>query len=356
MKINPKKILSYALLGILLVFILVLTWIPIVFDIDHLDVNKWVTNSLINVGIMICAIILGEIFGDDKQKTKPNGLYQQALQKFSNKLKELEEGRKIIIYFSQFYIWFKALELKRKKESYLIDHGFDQMVAHSIVKYVDFEDVGQMRAGAYVKKIREGKEIKFRRISEEEYLLIKDILSPDFQIDAPEYTYYLSAFGGSSSASTLEQAKIIERKQNLNKTFNRTFKILLAVFISFLFGLATVQDLTDGGAREAIMNTITRLLALISGLLSGFLTSIVAVKLASQKLDNKTQVLTFMEIHYDNKDFIPKTYDELVEEDIRKEEEEKAKVITPEVMKEDEPAKEADTTAVAVVEMPLIRQ
>ena len=104
--------------------------------------------------------------------------------------------------------------------------------------------------------------------------------------------------------------------------------------------MATVQDITEGGAKEAVVNTTTRTFALISGLLSGFLTSIVAIKLASQKIDNKTQVLKFMEIHYDNKEFVPKSYDELVEEELKKEEEEKAKIITPEVVEEHDKEKQ----------------
>ena len=348
-KLNPKKILSYALLGVLVIFILVLTWVPLVFDIEHLDVRKWITTSLINVGIMICAIVLGEIFGEDKQKEKVDGLYQKSLKAFNELLARLTDDRKIIVYFSQFYIWFKARELKKKKEGYLVDHGFDQMVAHLIVTYIDRDDLEAMKRGVFIKiDERTGKEIKFKKIYEDQYQVLLNIYSTDFQIDAPSYTYYLSAFGDSSSVSTLEQAKRIEKKERLNKTFNRTFKILLSLFISFIWGMATVQDITEGGAKEAVVNTTTRTFALIVGLLSGFLTSIVAVKLASQKLDNKTQVLKFMEIHYDNKEFVPKSYDELVEEELKKEEEEKAKIIIPEVVKE--PKKEEPT----VIPLPML--
>ena len=176
------------------------------------------------------------------------------------------------------------------------------------------------------------KEIKFRKIHDDEYEILKVIYSPEFQIDVPKYTYYLSAFGDSSSVSTLEQAKRIEHKERLNKTFNRVFKILLAVFISLIWGMATVQELNDGATQEAIINTIIRLFSLISGLLSGYMTSVVTVKLSSQKIENKVQVLTFMEIYYDSKEFIPKTYEEIVEEELKKEEEEKAKYITPDIV------------------------
>lgn len=355
-KTNPKKILSYALLAVLVIFILVLTWVPLIFDIDNLDVRKWMTNSLINVGIMICAIILGEIFGEDKQKEKVvfaldengnptkeivGGLYQKALYEYNKILRRLTDDTKIIVYFSQFYIWFKGIELKRKKEGFLVDHGFDQMVAHSIVKYIDRDDLEQMRKGAFIKHDeKSGKDIKFRRIHDDEYEALLTIFSTDFQIDAPNYTYYLSAFGDSSSVSTLEQAKRLEKRERLNKTFNRVFKIALALFISFIWGMATVQELTEGGVKEAVVNTSSRMISLVGGLLSGFITSVMAVKLASQKLDNKTQILTFMEIHYNNHDFVPKSYDELVDEEIEKEKEEEAKVIHGEIINNTEEEKE----------------
>ena len=330
-KLTTKKLLSYALLGVLVIFVTVLTWIPLIFDIEHLDVNKWITNSLISVGIMISGIILGEIFAEDKQKEKVGGLYQNALTAYKNKLEELTTMG-LVVFFSQWYIWFKAKELKRKKEGFLVDHGFDQQVAQLIVKHIDKEELYRMQGGVYTKTLEDGKTLKFKRLSIAEYEVACEIFSPDFMIDAPTYTYYLSAFGDSTSMSTLEEAKRLEKREHLNKSFNRVFKITLSLFISFIWGMATVQELTEGGMKEAVANTITRMLALIGGLLSGFLTGVMAIKLASQKLDNKTQVLTFMKIDYDKKIFVPKTYEEMVEDEIKKEEEEKENVVTPEVV------------------------
>ena len=333
-KLNTKKLLSYVLLGVLLTFILVLTWIPIVFDIGNLNFNKWFTNTLISIGIMIAAIILGEIFGEDKQKEKVvykldrdgnpteeivGGLYQKALYEFSKKIKELVD-KEIHIYFHQFYIWFKARELKQKKESYLVDNGFDQMAAHLIVKFIEKDDLEKMKEGVFTKiDEKTGKEIKFKKIHDDEYQVLLEIFSTDFQIDAPKYTYYLSAFGHSTSESILEQSTEIEKREKINKTFHRVFKILLSVFISALLGMAAIQELTEGGAKEAAVNTISRMISLVGGLLSGYMTSIVAVKLAAQKLENKTQVLSFMTSYMEKGEFKPKSYEELVEEEEEKE-------------------------------------
>ena len=44
-KFNQKKILTYALLLVLVIFIVILTWIPLIFDVNHLDINKWITRD-----------------------------------------------------------------------------------------------------------------------------------------------------------------------------------------------------------------------------------------------------------------------------------------------------------------------
>ena len=340
-KVNTKKLLSYVLLGVLLTFILVLTWIPIVFDIGNLNFNKWLTNTLISIGIMIAAIILGEIFGEDKQKEKVvykldkdgnpteqiiGGLYQKALYEFNVKLKELIDTQ-IHIYFHQFYIWFKAKELKQKKESYLVDNGFDQMVAHLIVKYIERDDLEKMKEGVFTKvDEKTGKTVKFKKIHDDEYEILLDIYSTEFKIDSPKYTYYLSAFGHSTSESILEQSTELEKREKINKTFHRVFKIMLSVFISALLGMAAIQELSEGGVQEAAVNTISRLTSLVGGLLSGYMTSIIAVKIAAQKLENKTQVLSFMTTYIATGEFKPKSYEELVEEEEQKEIEEQEKI------------------------------
>lgn len=313
-KLTAKKILVWSTLSILVVLIIVLTAVPVIFDFDNLNVSQWITNSLISLAIMICAIILGEIIGEDKQKEKVGGMFQNAYTKYIEQLNKLIESQ-TIIYFSQFYIWFKARELLTKKEGYLVDNGFDQMLARLIIQNIEKEDIESLSKGIFVKN-----GIKFRKLNEQEIEVLEKIFSPDFKINAPEYTYYLSAFGDSTSVSTLEQAKKLEKKEHSNKTFNRTFKIVLSLFISLIWGMATVSD-AKGGASTVAVNMVSRFIALFGGLLSGFLTSVIAVKLASQKLDNKAQVLNFMEVYYIKGEFKPKSYEELVEEELKNEKE-----------------------------------
>lgn len=321
-RFTAKKALVFSVYLLLFALVVFLTAVPVVFDLEHLDVQKWITNSLINSGIMIISIVLGEITGTDKFKEKVGGLYQNSLKKFNDMLMELSESQ-LIVYFSQFYIWYKAKELKNKKIAFLVQHGFDHQVAIRIVSFIEKGDLEEMLEKNVIKiDPKTKKEVKFRKIHKDEYEVLKEVFSTDFTLDSPkEYTYYLTAFNDNSSASVLEKPRLIEKKERSNKLFNRTFKIVLSLFISVLWGTATISE-TSGGAKAVAANLIARLTALFGGALSGLLTSIITVKLESEKLEDKYTVLRDMKIHYEKGEFKPKSYDELVEEEIREEREE----------------------------------
>ena len=313
-RMTTKKILTYAFMFALFAFVFVLTWLPIIFDLEHLDIQKYLTNSLINVGIMISAIILGELFGEDRQKENVDGLYQIALARYNKALANLRSSG-LYIYFAQFFIWEKAKELKEEKEGYLVDNNIDPLFAHYLVEYAEKEDIDKMLNSCVSKKdSNTGKEIKLKQIDSDEYEIIKVIFSPDFNLDTYEHTYYLSSFGDGESSSKLRRGKKLNKKLSHNKTFRRLFKISLSMFISFLFGMATISELSGNGMKEAVSNTITRMTALFGGLLSGFLTSVISVKILSEILDDKSDILETAMESYEKREFIPKTYEEIVDE------------------------------------------
>lgn len=320
-KLTAKKVLVLSVYVLLFALVVFLTAVPVVFDLENLDVQQWLTNSLINVGIMIVAIILGEITGNDKLKEKVGSLFQIALKKYNDMLEKLIESGQIV-FFSQFYTWYKARELKNKKIAYLVNNGFDHQAAIKLISFVNREDLETMLHKNLIKiDPKSKKEIKFKIIYQDEYNVLAQVLSTTFQLEDPkEYTYYLSAFNDNSSASILEKPKIVEKKERSNLIFNRTFKIATSIFISVLWGSAAISEV-NGGAKAIIGNLIARLVALVGGVLSGFLTSAVTVKLESEKLEDKYKVLKDMEVHTEKGNFVPKTYEQMVEEEILNEKE-----------------------------------
>ncbi len=338
-KLNTKKILTYALMAVLPVVILVMTWIPFFFDFANIDWRKWLTSSLINIGISVASIIIGELTGTEKQQEKVGGLYQNALQRFNHSIENLRNSE-LYQYFSQFFTWFKARELKQLKEDYLVDNGIDLLQAHYLIAYAELEDIEKMKHGSF-KKIDEksGKEIRFRKITEEQYQIITNVYNPSFQLETYKCTYYLSASGDGTARSILSRAITLKEKEKKNKNFRRWFKIALYIFVSILFAAATIQELTGEGVKEAALNSTIRLFTFVSGILSGFMTAVVSVKLEAEMLDDKSDLHDIYRSSY-KKDFFPKTYEEIVDEEIEQEEKEKEEalknVVTPEIVEEEQ--------------------
>jgi hypothetical protein len=338
-KLNTKKLLTYALLSLIPVVVLVMTWIPFFFDFLNISWQKWLTSSLVNIGISVASIIVGEMTGYDKQTEKVGGLYQNALTRFNSSLKALRNSE-LYQYFSQFFTWFKARELKQLKEDYLVDNGIDLLQAHYIITYAEIDDIEKMRQGSF-KKLDEksGKEIRFRKVTEEQYLIIKNVYNPNFQLETYKCTYYLSASGDGTAKSILSRAVILNEKEANNKNFRRWFKIALYVFISILWAAVAIQELTSEGAKEAALNSMIRLFTFVSGVLSGFMTAVVSVKLEAEMLDDKSDLHDVYRKSY-KVDFFPKTYEEIVDEAIEQEakekEEELKNIITPEVVQLEE--------------------
>lgn len=342
-KLNTKKLLTWALMVLMPVVILVMTWIPFFFDFLNIDWRKWLTTSLINIGISIASIIIGELTGEEKQREKVGGLFQNALKRFNTSIDELRHSE-LYQYFSQFFTWFKARELKQLKEDYLVDNGIDLLQAHYLITYAEIDDIEKMRHGSF-KKLDEksGKEIPFRKITEEQYQIIINVYNPSFQLETYHCTYYLSASGDGTAKSVLSRAKTLNDKEKKNKNFRRWFKISLYIFVSILFAAATIQELTGEGVREAALNSTIRLFTFLSGLLSGFMTAVVSVKLEAEMLDDKSDLHDIYRSSY-KKDFFPKTYEQIVDEQIEQEEKEREEAIkntvTPEIVEEEQEEKQ----------------
>ena len=334
-KTNLKKAIKMITIVMGLLLIIFMTIVNIGFDPDHFDFFKWLTSSLILVGIMVFFLLIGESSGTDKQMENVNGLYQKDL-KLYNDMHEIISS--IEIYFSQFYIWFKARELINKKLDYLVSNDIDQLQAHYIVKYVNKEDLETLKRETIIKHDeKKNKDIKIKKLSEEEYVIISKIFTKEMLLNAPNYSYFLSAFGKSKNSTMVEQKYEIEKQMAANKRFNRIWKISFSLFISFIWGLLTVNDFMRGDDMQAWMNLVSRLTAAATSFFSGWLSSVIDVKLKAELLENKYLVLKYFKTFYDNGDFKPKSYEELADEEYAKEQEEKRKaresVIEPEIVK-----------------------
>lgn len=324
--INIKNMIKVFTLvwGLALIVVMTITNVGIK---EEFDFFQWLSNSLILLGIMVFGLLLGESIGKDKQVEKVGGLYQRNLLEY-NTFRKLVDP--IIVFFSQYYQWFMPKELRDKKINFLIMNGVEMKKAEYIVDYCTIDDFFELQQHPIE---REG--IIIRKLTSIEIEPVEDVLSGKIKLDLSNPSYYLSAFGLSNSKSVLEIGKQLDKEIKFNRKSNRIIKISVSLIVSLLLGILTVKEFMEGGDSQAWLNLISRVTALFTSLLSGWLSAVVDVKLRAEKLSNKTTILKMFKNAIDMKIFIPKSESELAKEELSnylKEEEDKLKnVITPEI-------------------------
>jgi len=319
-----------------LALIVVMTVVNLAIDPSKLDFWSWLSNTLLLLGIMVFGLLMGESIGADKQLEKVGGLYQSNLKEYNDKSKALES---IIIFFSQFYHWFKKRELYNKKVNYLINHDIDGNIVENVVKYIKLEHLPELQEHA-LKLIIGDKEIYIEKQNEQQIEAIRYVLEGKIKVDSPNASYYLNAFENSNCQTELEVGKQIDREIKFNKGFNRTMKIVISVFISLIWATLTVKDFMDAQDAQAWINLVSRITALFTSLLSGWSSSIIDVKLRAKKLKNKYNILTRFECAFNNKEFVPesanelakKHYEEYIAQVVKEQKEALDSVVLPEVL------------------------
>lgn len=290
-----------------LILIVVMTIVQLAIEPEKLNFWVWLSSTLLLLGIMVFGLLMGESIGTDKQIEKVGGLYQTNLKDYNDKNKSLEP---IIIFFSQFFHWFKKRELYNKKVNYLINNDIDGSMVENIVKYIKLEHLPELQNHALRLEI-DGKEIFIEKQSEQQIMSIKDMLEGKVKIDSPNPSYYLNAFENSNCSTELEVGKQIDREIRFNKRFNRAMKIIVSIVVSLIWATLTVKDFMSADDAQAWINLVSRITALFTSLLSGWSSSIIDVKLRAKKLKNKFNILVRFECAFHSKEFIPESSNEL---------------------------------------------
>ena len=314
--INLKKAIKVSTLLISLVLVIFISFFNATFDFDNINWFEWLANSSILVGIMIFGILMGNSTGTDIQQEKVGGLYQLNCSKYNDVSEQIEP---IKIYFSQFWLWYKQRKLIEKKIEFLVDNQFDTRVAKIIVNNIEKDD---LESGKLLYNIAEPLEkiyiknnIKIKKLNNEQIELVRKIF--DITLDTYGDSYYLSLYDdGDSKVNEAEKGKKINEKIAKDKRNSFVIKITSSLVISIVWGALTIYELSSGGdeaVKKAWLNLISRISALITSYLSGFSTSVVNVRDKARAIENKVDILKYFKQSYESKDFIPETYEQMIE-------------------------------------------
>lgn len=314
--INLKKAIKASTLFIGLILVVFISFFNATFDFANFDWFSWLANSSVLVGIMIFGILMGNSTGTDIQQEKVDGLYQKNSAEYVSISKTIEP---IKVYFSQFWLWYKEKKLIEKKVDYLVENQFDMRVAKIIIKSIEKEDLeidkllynqANPNEKIYVKN-----GIKIKKVNNDQLEIIKKT----FQIKLDTYadSYYLSLYDdGDSKTNEAEVGKKINEKIARDKRVGLGLKIVSSLIVSIVWGALTIYELTSGGddaVKRAWLNLISRVSALVTSYLSGFSTSVVNVRDKARAIENKTDILKYFKTTYDSKDFVPETYEQMLE-------------------------------------------
>lgn len=322
--ITAKKLIKASTLIMGLILIVFMTVSNIIFEPDKLDFFKWFTNALISTGIMVFGLLIGESIGHDRQSENAKGLYQKNLKAYNTFRQSIDA---IELYFSQFFLWYKEKELIKKKIDWLVNNSFDGQWAKMLVLYSNKND---LQIGKLIKNSENDKiyittdGIKLKKIENEQAEIVKKIY--EMKLNTPEYSYFLTAFDSKSMGGVLEQGTSLKKQIKSDKRFNRILKIASALFISLVWGMATVGDFADESAKmQAWFNLISRLTALLTAFSSGWASSVLTVKTEAEMIENKQRVLKYFKQTYESGEFKALTYEEEVEKEYAKIQAEKNK-------------------------------
>ena len=329
--ITTKKLIKGGAVFFGFALIIFMTFFDAIIDPKKLNLSTWLTNSLTVLAIMVFGILMGESVGQDTQQEKINGLYQNSCNEY---LAIRESIRQIDTFFSQWWIKHKERRLREKKIDYLVSHQFDTQVAATIVKNIEKSDlvVGKLiydenRAfeKIYLKENDKGKKIPFKKLDSEQAEIVKHIFS--ITLDTFEPDYYLSLFDEDLSTNDVEKGKKIANRITKTKVIKKATKIIGSLAISAVWGMLTIREFINGeGAnadaqrKAAWLNLISRITSLITSFASGYSTSVINVKLQSRAIQNKTDILTLYKNETEKKIFVPETYEQMIERELKEQE------------------------------------
>lgn len=300
------------------------------FDFSNFNWGEWLANSSILVGIMIFGILMGTSTGTDVQKEKVvyddnnkiiGGRYQLACSQYNDIALQIES---IKMYFSQWWLQYKDKKLETKKIDYLVDNEFDSRLATVIVKNIEKDDLelGKLRYDPLQpnEKIYVKGELKIKKLDEDKIEIVKNIFS--IKLSTFGESYYLSLFNeGLGKTNEAEKGVAIANKIKRDKASSYMLKISSSLIISIVWSALSINEFVSGGGdaavRKAWMNLLSRISALITSYVSGYSTSVVNVRDEASAIENKTSILKEFKQCYDNKSFIPETYEQMIEREYK---------------------------------------
>lgn len=268
---------------------------------DPVKRNSWIVRTLILVAISTFGIIMGEQIGIDTLLQKEGGKYQTSLTEYHDERVKVFNK---LEFFADWFIWFKAEELRRKQEGFLISEGMNDDYHLIIQNLMDID------CKAISQHSIEVNGVKILRKTERQAEAIKFVQNGNITIEAYESGYYVSKDQTVGNATQVERGRLLDKMEEKDKWFSRTYKIVSVIVTSTLWAMVTASDFMDGTDVQAWMNLCSRVFALFGAFSSGWVTASRVKDIRVAKINDKVDVLMTFDKDLSSGKFKPMTYEE----------------------------------------------
>lgn len=310
-------------LGGLLAFIAVSAVWDLTFG--SFDVSSFVADTLILIAISLATMVLSDLLSEETNMSKVLGMYNIAQNGYDAAYNAVAG---MMVYFSQWYFWYRDRETRRKREGYLMLHGFDGISARKIVAYAELSDLEPMRECQkyYVKTLLDGRKVPFKKIATDEQAeAFQSVLQGKQDVKCTDYASYLFTEDVSeANMSVLERQAYLERRRKQSKKKAYAMRIVMLVFTSLLMAALGPDEAEEGKQANKWWTFIKRLGVFVTSFISGWLAGSTDVKAKAAKIKDKTSILVSFKDCSDKGLWKPKTQEELDREAIEEWESEQA--------------------------------
>lgn len=317
-KFKPTTKLWFYLGGLagLLAFIGISAWWDLTFG--AFNVKDFIADTLILIAIALATMVLSDLLSEETNMNKILGVYNIAKNDYEVAHNKVAG---ILIYFSQWYFWYRSQETRRKREGYLTLHGFDGVSARKIVAYAELSDLELMRncEKYYVKVLFDGKKVPFKKIeTEEQAEAFLSVMKGEQDVKNVDYSVYLFTDDiQEANMSSLERQRYLKKRRAQSKRKAYIMRIIMIVFTSLLMAALAPADDEEGSGKNKWWIFFKRIGVFVTSFISGWLAGATDTVAKAAQIKDKTSILTSFGDCYDKKLWQPKTQEELDEEAIQ---------------------------------------
>ncbi len=341
---GKQRAITYIAYALIVAVVILSALLDVLIDLENFDSTRFATNLAFNTAIAILTMILSMRDGDLTNETAKTGDYYDVKKEFKSVLRKLVNRDMFRQYCELIYA--------RERESYVMDELAKvnvYEVAYLKVSDEDFELLKNEPKSCVIGIDENGKEIlkPLDALTESQADALEYYRSGKFTFEKLDYTFFTSQNAGNQYR---KQAKRIKHQRQV-RVIAILYRVGLLAIVGLIFSLIAINTHEGGDAvKQAIFDTISRLLVMVSSMFMGYTIANDQAKENTESLSYKIEIINQ---YFDDKEtgaFVPRDYDDIVLEKIQKIEDERKKqheeeerkrkevlenTITPEVVKEE---------------------